>query len=361
MTKSPANRSLVFTLFYLPLLALRWSKHIWIHLLVLVLALWSIYLCWKYFYDVYYLYSKFHERYIKPNFPQKSFGSVEEAIDLMEQKNSAYRRHIMGRAAIHPENEAYVAASFLAPSQPTSSFIHSDKEDKGAKEAIAHITPKSWVSNWNIVALIANVFQLSGCFVFFLDPKQRISSANTFIGFGCFFAWINILRYLQYDANYFFMFSAIFRSFPTVVRYLLGSLPVFVGYALFASSVFWASHRFQSASRAMHIQFALLDGDSIYDTFADLTGIDLVMGQVYLYTFVILFICVVQNLFISIIQKIYSDDRKEEVREIIAKERAVLLAQMEGEETDKKVDEEEKAEVAPNFRTQVQDVFEMNY
>ena len=48
--------------------------------------------------------------------------------------------------------------------------------------------------------------------------------------------------------------------------------------------------------------FAVLNGDMVYDTFHDLQIINIVIAQVYLYTFVMLFINVVQNVFITIVE-----------------------------------------------------------
>ena len=91
------------------------------------------------------------------------------------------------------------------------------------------------------------------------------------------------------------------------------------------------------------IQFALLDGDSIYDSFADLTRIDFALAQLYLYTFILMFICVVHNLFVSIIQKIYSDYRKEETRAIIDKEKEQIIEKEKLKEAES-IQEEKKEE-----------------
>ncbi|MDR3735696.1 MAG: hypothetical protein P4L10_09185 [Acidobacteriaceae bacterium] len=341
----------------------QWSRHLWIHGLVLLLALFSLCLCWNYFFDSYYIYAKFHERYIKPYFLERNVDTVQAALDVMTRKNEDYQIALQQKEnSMSAEGEQMVGASFvLGPGGP---LLHSGKHGKGNKQAqeiVKKMAPDSWVNGWDIVAAISNVFQLAGCLIALVDPAREISSASAFIGFGCFFAWVNILRYLQYDMGYFFMFSAIFRSFSTVIRYLLGTMTVFFGYAFLGSSVFWQSHRFESASRAIHIQYALLVGDSIYDTFADLTRIDFVFGQVFLYTFIILFICVVQNLIASIIQKVYSEDRKVEVRTIIEKERKALLEAEQRAEAEKHrpiPQEEEKAPVpALRLKDQVQDVF----
>jgi len=344
---------------------LKWSKHMWIHIFVFGLAVFSIYLCWKHFFDTHYWYSKFNEKYVKPNIPVKKVDQIQVAMDLASAKNNKYKESMRRRLASEDSERflRHLNVSFIMPRMLSQSF-HEDSREKQVREQIQKIEPKTWVNKWNIVALISNLFQLSGTLVFLFEPRQRISGANNMIGIGCFFAWVNIMRYFQYDSNYFFMFSAIQRSFTTVTKYLLGAMTIFVGYAIFGSSVFWQSHRFESASRAITIQFALLDGDSIYDTFADLTYTNYFMGQFYLYTFIILFICVVQNLFISIIQKVYSDDRRDELKAVIEKERSELLeAKRLEEQKNKPVEEIQKPfeleKPRAVFTSQVKDLMEM--
>ncbi len=313
------------------------SQH-WIHAAVLLLALMSLVHCGYTIFISCYEYCEFRARYTV----SEQVDTVDGALELMERKNRIYEGELQRRTRMTPDNERYINASFVLPKGISLSI-----EERERREKVRKLRPERWVNWWNVVTLVAATFQVSGSFVFLLDPAQRVSRASACIGFGCFFAWANVLRYLQYDMSFFFMFSAIFRSFSTVARYMIGALVVFFGYALLGSTVFWQSPRFQSMSSAISIQYALLVGDSIYDTFADLTRIDLVFGQVYLYTFVILFICVVQNLLTSIIQRVYSDDRKAELRTLLEKERTELQEaqkQAEQELAGKRIIEEAPAE-----------------
>lgn len=330
---------------------IQWSKHLWIHIIVLILALVSLFLILHDLFTAYYSYLKFYERYIKPHVAIAGTDSLAGVMELAESKNTSYKEE-QKEGKLIGDTDLLVEASFIASSR--ISVRKPYKKDETTKAIIAKHAPKDWVSYWTIFVLIANLFQISSVLIFICDYRKRITTACILMGFGSFFSWVSILRYFQYDANYFFMFNAILTSSSSVIRYLLGAILIFFGYGFFASSVFWRSHRYESTTRAMQIQFALLDGDSIYDTFADLTRFHFALGQLYLYTFVIMFICVVQNLFVSIIQKVYSDYRKEETRSIIEKEKAEIIEENKRKEAEK----EEKPDMSMILRTQIEGVME---
>eukprot|EP00826_Nyctotherus_ovalis_P017626 TRINITY_DN1519_c0_g3_i1.p1 TRINITY_DN1519_c0_g3~~TRINITY_DN1519_c0_g3_i1.p1 ORF type:complete len:400 (-),score=110.76 TRINITY_DN1519_c0_g3_i1:153-1352(-) len=330
---------------------IKWSRHLWIHIVVFILAAVSLWLTVHGMYNRHYSYLKFHERYVRPHTAIGSDSPLKDAMELVDVKNTTYRERVADRE-FSEDNKRLLESSIIYVSR--SVFKGIQFRDDRVKKVMAQKAPKSWFSYWNLLVLIATVFQICSVLLFIFDHRKRISAACMLMGFGSFFSWVSILRYFQYDANYFFMFNAILTSSPTIIRYLLGAVLIFFGYGFFASSVFWRSHRYESTTRTMQIQFALLDGDSIYDTFADLTRYHFGLGQLYLYTYIIMFICVVQNLFVSIIQKVYSDYRKEETRSIIEKEKAVLI-----EENKKKKEEREaKLNASLVLKAQMEEVMD---
>jgi len=55
-----------------------------------------------------------------------------------------------------------------------------------------------------------------------------------------------MLRYFQFDQSYFFLFATIKKAFPFVAKYLIGILPLFIGFAFLGMALFWASDRFST-------------------------------------------------------------------------------------------------------------------
>ena len=84
------------------------------------------------------------------------------------------------------------------------------------------------------------------------------------------------------------------------------------------------SDRFESFSASMITLFAVLNGDVIRETFLNLSEKSPYVSQVYMYTFICLFIYVVLNVFIAIIEEAFFsaweegkkvDARKEQVKQ----------------------------------------------
>jgi len=125
-----------------------------------------------------------------------------------------------------------------------------------------------------------------------------------FAGLGCGLLWVNLIAYLSGSGHYYTLIHTLNRAIPRVFRFLVGVVPVFLGYAFFGMLYFGdKSDRFQSFSVSLITLFALLNGDEIRETFMDLVYEHSFVAQVYVYSFVCLFIYVVLNVFIAIVEE----------------------------------------------------------
>jgi hypothetical protein len=158
---------------------------------------------------------------------------------------------------------------------------------------------------WSLLCLAGNIIQIFGSVMSLLDNNNIMSITEILVGFGCMLAYINVGRYLEYNRDYSTIFATIKRAMPNVFRYLLGVMPIFLGFIFFGLCLFWRSERFVSTSSTMMTLFAMLNGDSVFDIFHDLSGVSFFIGQAYCYSFCIIFIVVVMNVFISIIEEAY--------------------------------------------------------
>ena len=77
-------------------------------------------------------------------------------------------------------------------------------------------------------------------------------------------------------------------------------------------SIFFESYRFSNVNLTMFTLFAIMNGDMVFDTYNDVNKLVIVIGQIYMYTYTLFFICVIQNIFISIIGDVYEEKRAEE-------------------------------------------------
>lgn len=95
-----------------------------------------------------------------------------------------------------------------------------------------------------------------------------------------------------------------------MAKFLLGVMPLFLAYAFFGTLYFGShSDRFGSFADSFVTLFAILNGDVIRETFMDIMFNDPVVSQLYLYSFVCLFIYVVLNVFIAIVEESFFSTR----------------------------------------------------
>lgn len=168
-------------------------------------------------------------------------------------------------------------------------------------EDLNFFSKASLFNKWSILSIFASFFQVLASLIALAQLDPQVVEQEMLLGVGCMLAWINITRYIEYYREQAVFVHTLSRSMPYVCRFLVGVLPLFMGYMFLGVAIFWDSNRFATPSGAMVTLFAVMNGDMVYDTFSDLQLIHLVLSQIYLYTFVILFINVVQNVFITII------------------------------------------------------------
>lgn len=133
-------------------------------------------------------------------------------------------------------------------------------------------------------------------------------------GVGCFCAWINILSFLDQTSESFIVVNTFKRSYNVLLLYMLGLFPIYLGYSHLGMTLFWQSGYFLDLLGSMMILFAMLNGDSIDFFFSTMLPINYIFAQIYFYSFVVLFICVVQNIFISIINNAFESFKTRPVK-----------------------------------------------
>ncbi|RLN49640.1 hypothetical protein BBJ29_009660 [Phytophthora kernoviae] len=118
----------------------------------------------------------------------------------------------------------------------------------------------------------------------------------------CALQWGSLVRYLQVNTRFHILGLTLRRGLPRVLQFLVGVFPIFVGFVLFGTVMFGAKvPRFQSASATATTLFSVANGDEIHDTFSDVAYTPWV-GQIYVYSYMILFSYVVLMVCIGIIE-----------------------------------------------------------
>lgn len=245
------------------------NKLLWIHIIVIVLSILSFLLTWKYIY-------KMAKTYWKIKNKLKTVPAQEEDEENLNLNNENQYDN-------NPNNQRF-----------KSKWDQLNNNDK-----------RILFNKWSIICILGNIVQIFGTGLNLINHSETTNTSEALIGFGCMLAYINIGRYLDYNKDYSTIYATISRALPNVLRYLLGVLPIFFGFIFFGLCLFWRSERFVSTSSTMMTLFAVLNGDSVFDVFNDVANVSFILGQIYCYTFCIIFIVVVMNVFISIIEEAY--------------------------------------------------------
>lgn len=166
-------------------------------------------------------------------------------------------------------------------------------------------------SYWSIVSIISNFLQLFGSLsnimtVYnFFDIDRTASSVELLIGLGCMSAWIGLVRYMETSKEYSILGRTLSLSMPNVIKILISTLPVVMGYTFLGVALFYKSNRFSSATGVLTTLYALMFGDMVYDTFYDLSFTHFFYSKIYLFTFIFFSVCVLNSLFISVVEDAY--------------------------------------------------------
>lgn len=182
------------------------------------------------------------------------------------------------------------------------SVFHSPRE---SKRAFIWRTIKAEASDFWFWFTLALNFSSIACLLQTWHHAYRLSldDALCFVFAACCaLHWVGLVRYLQVNARFAILGLTLQRGLPRVAQFLAGVLPIFVGFVLFGTVMFGAKvPRFQTAGATATTLFSVANGDEIHDTFNAVAYTPWV-GQLYVYSYLILFSYVVLMVCIGIIE-----------------------------------------------------------
>lgn len=165
------------------------------------------------------------------------------------------------------------------------------------------------ISKFNIVQAIGCLLQLLGGILSLYEGKDVIVITKYIVGLGAALGYLMLAKYLNFYYQFQTIFRTILKSIPNLILYFIGTLPIFISFIVFAVANFPYSERFYSFTRVILSLFGMMNGDSILDIINDLIQNSFFLGQIYIYFFNILFICVVINIFVSIIEEAFVNSK----------------------------------------------------
>jgi hypothetical protein len=162
---------------------------------------------------------------------------------------------------------------------------------------------------WNCVAASLIVASSTIAFVIFGNSETSVNSNSDMaysicLGLGTFFSLVNLTRYFELSRHFSVLINTLRISFRRVVAFMLSVMPIFFGYVLLGVAVFSNfSQRFSSVNQVAVALFCIANGDELHATFEDLrlTFPAQIFAQVYLYSFLALFIFGILNIIIFVV------------------------------------------------------------
>ena len=164
-----------------------------------------------------------------------------------------------------------------------------DSSAENSWEALDVLTKLKFFNFWVIVALLGNLCQLFGALSTLMDD-MFLKTSETLLGFGCFFAWVTAVGYLQHNSVAYTIISTLKRALPVTIPFVVGMMPIFMAYAFLGTALFWPTGYMQDIMISIVTLFALLNGDSVYMFSSAMAGVYFFIGQLYFFTFLVFFI-----------------------------------------------------------------------
>jgi len=162
---------------------------------------------------------------------------------------------------------------------------------------------------WIILGALGNCLQIVGsisvCLSFKRNVGQEILSRdNIFVGFGCFFAWIQIMYYFQYSKDIILLTST-FRKSSTENLVFYGFVaPLFMGSIFLARSLYYNYDKFETTEKTIISLISMACGCIVHDVFHETYDAG-IMRQIFLFFYFFAFYTSIQNIFVSIIMEGY--------------------------------------------------------
>ncbi|KAL0227583.1 hypothetical protein RCL1_003727 [Eukaryota sp. TZLM3-RCL] len=127
-----------------------------------------------------------------------------------------------------------------------------------------------------------------------------------FSGFSAFLSWLSMLYYLNLIKGCGVLLVTLNRGLKIGLAYLIGGLPIYLGYALFGTVMFSrVSDKFDTFGQSCVTLFALINGDEILDVFDEIYSVAPVLSRLYIYSYIAFFIYCMLNIFIQIMEGAY--------------------------------------------------------
>eukprot|EP00898_Chlorokybus_atmophyticus_P008821 jgi/Chlat1/8940/Chrsp94S08249 len=160
---------------------------------------------------------------------------------------------------------------------------------------------------WSVLTLLFNIACIASCCLLLVPSQLSDINHHWWVqfttGVSVLLGWIAIVQYFEFDKELAVFLSAIEMGCPYILRLIIATGPVFIGYAFFAWTMFGSfAEAFIDFGSAAVTLFCIANGDNIHDTFDQMSDGNRLIARLFVSTFVIFFIYAVLNVFIFVIE-----------------------------------------------------------
>eukprot|EP01113_Clastostelium_recurvatum_P022282 TRINITY_DN2654_c0_g1_i1.p1 TRINITY_DN2654_c0_g1~~TRINITY_DN2654_c0_g1_i1.p1 ORF type:complete len:695 (-),score=161.61 TRINITY_DN2654_c0_g1_i1:29-2113(-) len=166
-------------------------------------------------------------------------------------------------------------------------------------------------SYWSIFNIIGNLLIMASSLLSIVDQYWNLPPGfeiHIMSGLGSFLLVINLMRYLEFNESFYILILSLEKACMRVLRFVISCVPIYYGYALCGVALFSQyTDRFVGINAAMASLYALINGDEIHQTFVEVEAEYPYpfIARVYLYSFISIFLLVILNIFIFVIEAAY--------------------------------------------------------
>jgi hypothetical protein len=171
-------------------------------------------------------------------------------------------------------------------------------------------------SFWNVVLILSNLFNILANLIIFINGLSLTFKLDqieffitVFLGFGCFFSWINILYILGQYENFSLVNKTLSNSAPSIFWFAVGISPIFLAYVFSGYCMYHETNRFKNLQTSYLSMLAMFAGDEIDKSFEDTA--DYPLSNLYTYSYTFTFLLVIANVFVFLIESGYQMELKE--------------------------------------------------
>ncbi|XP_049910284.1 mucolipin-2 isoform X1 [Epinephelus moara] len=169
-----------------------------------------------------------------------------------------------------------------------------------------------FLNGWYVLVIVSDLLAIVGSILKMEIQAKSLTSydvCSIFLGTSTLMVWVGVIRYLGYFQKYNVLILTMKAAFPKVLRFCCCAGMIYLGYTFCGWIVLGPYHeKFEGLSRVAECLFSLLNGDDMFETFAQLKDKNTLVwlfSRVYLYSFISLFIYMVLSLFIALITDAY--------------------------------------------------------